>query len=198
MGWNKVKSLFVETEQDQRGGTKMTAEESAALEAELAKFVVPEAEAPVEPLETKPGQLSGTLDFQALYDQASIPNTDEVEALEKFLGGLDHDLPQSSRLAAAKAFLGAIGKAPPQVLEDAERKIKVVRSVEAAKRQEVDAGAASVQAQIDELQSQIDKKRAQLEASKKELEAVKTQCAAEEGRLQAARVFFGAVADAAK
>jgi hypothetical protein len=197
VGWNHVKSLFVETDQA-KTGTRMTPEESAALDAELAKFVVPEEEAPAAPpLETRPGQLSGTLDFQALYDQAGIPDTDEVEALEKFLGGLDHELPQASRLAAAKAFLGAIGKAPPQVLEDAERKIRVVRSIEAAKRQENDGQAASVQAQIDELQSQIDKKRAQLEAAKKELEAVKAQCAAEEGRLQAARVFFGAV-DAAK
>jgi hypothetical protein len=194
MSWNKVKSLFVETDSS-RGGAPLSPVDSAAVDAELAKFVVPDAEPPA-PLQVEPGQLSGTLDFQALYDQAGIPDTDEVEALEKFLAGLDDSLPQSSRLTAAKAFLGAIGKAPPQVLEDAERKIRVVRSVEAAKRTESDHACATFQAEIDELQSQIDRKRSQVEAARKELESARTQCSAEEARLQAARVFFGAVESA--
>jgi len=41
------------------------------------------------------GALSGTIDFQGLYDQAGIPNTDEVEALERFLGNLDQSLPDA-------------------------------------------------------------------------------------------------------
>jgi chromosome segregation ATPase len=138
----------------------------------------------------------GELDFQSLYDQAGIPNTDEVEALERFLHGLDESLPQSSKLAAAKAFLGAIGKAPADVLRDAGRKIQVVRMVADAKRTDVEKAASEHQAAIATLQRQIDEQRAAVETLKRDLEAVRSKCAAEEGRLQGARVFFGAVGDA--
>src|SRR5205085_192071 len=103
-------------------------EDNAVIEAALAQM--PEAAPMTLPPDTKPSQLSGTIDFQALYDQAGIPNTDEVEALEKFLVELDHDLPQASKLSSAKAFLKAIGKSPTDVLTDAARKIRVVRAVE--------------------------------------------------------------------
>ena len=196
VGWNKEQSLFGESG---AGGAAEppAADALAGLDPALAKYLVPEGEAGLLAPGTDAATLSGALDFQGLFDQAGILNTDEVEALEKFLGGLDDTLPQSSRLAAAKAFLGAIGKAPANVLEDAERKIRVVRAVEAQKRADTDKLCASVQAEIDGLQRQIDERRSQMEAARKDLEAVRGQCATEEARLQGARVFFGAV-EAAK
>ena len=156
MAWNKLKSLFVESD-----GSKDAA--SAAM-AELEKYQVPAdepAEAPVAmPLLQTPASAPGELDFQALYDQAGIPNTDEVEALERFLHGLDDSLPQSAKLASAKAFLGAIGKAPADVLRDAARKITVVRAVADAKRADVEKAAAEHQTAIATLQRQIDEQRA--------------------------------------
>jgi hypothetical protein len=189
MAWNKLKSLFVETDTPKET-------ESAAM-AELEKYRIaddPGAEVTLE----APGPVGvpqGELDFQALYDQAGIPNTDEVEALERFLHGLDESLPQASKLAAAKAFLGAIGKATTDVLRDAGRKITVVRAVADAKRSDVDKAASEHQAAINDLQRQIDEHRAAVEALKRDLETVRSKCAAEEGRLQGARVFFGAVGD---
>jgi DNA-binding transcriptional MerR regulator len=98
-------------------------------------------------------------------------------------------------LAAAKAFLGAIGKAPADVLQDAGRKISVVRAVADAKRADVEKAASERQAAINDLQRQIDEHRSAEEALKGDLESVRSKCAAEEGRLQGARVFFGAVGD---
>ena len=188
MAWNKLKSLFVETDTSKDA-------ESAAM-AELEKYRVADDPGSEVTLEAPaPVAAPGELDFQALYDQAGIPNTDEVEALERFLHGLDDSLPQASKLAAAKAFLGAIGKAPTDVLRDAGRKITVVRAVADAKRADIDKAASERQAAINDLQRQIDEHRSALEALKRDLEAARSKCAAEEGRLQGARVFFGAVGE---
>jgi hypothetical protein len=190
--WNKLKSLFVAGE-DAASVPDTASAGDAMLDPALEKYLVPEgkAGAPIDLGDAS--KLTGSIDFQGLYDQAGVPNTDEVEALEKFLSGLDDSLPQSSKLAAAKAFLGAIGKAPRDVLGDAELKIKVVRSVEASKKTEVESTVNGHQAQIDELQRQIDEQRAAMEAARKDLESVRQQCVAEESRLQAARIFFGAL-----
>jgi hypothetical protein len=188
MAWNKLKSLFVESDTTEAAA-------SAAMAA-LEKYQVP-ADGGADATGAGPGPVvpQGELDFQALYDQAGIPNTDEVEALERFLHGLDEGLPQASKLAAAKAFLGAIGKAPTDVLRDAGRKIAVVRAVADAKRADVEKASSERQAAINDLQRQIDEHRSAVEALKRDLEAVRSKCAAEEGRLQGARVFFGAVGD---
>jgi hypothetical protein len=195
MAWDKIKSLFVVTDSKPSSGATASAEDMAAIEAELAKFKLPEDAPTALPASTSPEQLAGTIDFQALYDQAGIPNTDEVEALERFLNGLDSDLPASAKGAAARAFLGAIGKAPQDVVTDAGRKITVVRAVGDAKRGDTDKAIAERQAAIGELQRQIDEQRSQMEALTKELESVRGQCAVEESRLQGARVFFGHAGD---
>jgi len=193
VAWNKLKSLFVVTEDGKP--LPDASSDTSQLDPELAKYLVPEEPPPAPPLPegTSVGQITGTLDFQGLYDQAGIPNTDEVEGLEVFLANLDDSLPQSSKQAAAKAYLGAIKKSPASVLEDAERKIRVVRAIEGAKRQETEQAAALIQGEIDSLQKQIDERRLQMEGAKKDLESVRTQCATEEGRLQGARMFFGAM-----
>ncbi len=184
VGWDRVKKLFVTSEGK--------ADDAAAVDQELEQFTVPSGEPPGDlPAGTAPQALSGTIDFQGLYDQAGIPNTDEVEALEKFLGGLDESLPQASKLAAAKAFLGAIGKSPSDVITDAGRKIQVVRAVEEAKRSDTDQTITAEQTAIEALQKQIEEHRAQMEAAQRDLESVRGQCAVEEARLQGARVFFG-------
>jgi hypothetical protein len=186
MAWNKLKSLFVQPDS--------SPEAADAAMAELEKYQVPDepgatASPPAAVVAT------GNLDFQALYDQAGIPNTDEVEALERFLQGLEENMPQASKLAAAKAFLGAIGKAPADVIKDAGRKIAVVRAVVDAKRTDVEKAQGERQAAIAALQRQIDEHRGAIESMKRDLESVRAKCATEEGRLQGARVFFGAVGE---
>jgi archaellum component FlaC len=196
--WSKIKSLFIVPEQS---SSSMSADDNAAIDAAIAKYQVPPEAPPQLPPDTSPAQLSGTIDFQALYDQAGIPNTDEVESLEKFLTELDNELPQASKLAAAKAFLKATGKSSVDVLNDAARKIKVVRAIEAGKDQDSRQGVAQQQAAIDDLQKQIDSLRTAMEAARRDLENVKKQCTTEEARLQGARMFFGAMdtlADAPK
>ncbi|HEY3801588.1 MAG TPA: hypothetical protein VGL61_03240 [Kofleriaceae bacterium] len=192
MPWSKIKSLFVVSDQ-QAAPSTMSADDNAAIDAAIAKYQVPPEAAPQLPPDTDPSQLSGTIDFQALYDQAGIPNTDEVESLEKFLVELDTELPQASKLAAAKAFLKATGKSSVDVLTDAARKIKVVRAIEAGKSEDARAGLNRQQAAIDDLQKQIDGLRTAMEAAKRDLEGVKKQCTTEEARLQGARMFFGAM-----
>ena len=188
MAWNKIKSMFVVSEQ--------SGDATEKLMKDLEKYELPAEEPPAPlPTGTTAASLSGTIDFQGLYDQAGIPNTDEVEALERFLAGLDQSLPDGAKTAAAKAFLGAIGKAPKDVVGDAGRKITVVRAVVDAKRTDTDQAIAQRQSAISELQRQIDEQRAGIEALTKELESVRGQCAVEESRLQGARVFFGHVGD---
>jgi hypothetical protein len=187
MAWNKLKSLFVESDS--------SPEAADAAMADLEKYQVPDEPAAGPASPPAPVVATGELEFQALYDQAGIPNTDEVEAVERFLHGLDESLPQASKLAAAKAFLGAIGKAPADVLKDAGRKIAVVRTVLDAKRTDIEKAQSERQAAIAELQRQVDEHRAAIEAMKRDLESVRGKCAAEEGRLQGARVFFGAVGE---
>ena len=193
MPWSKLKSLFVVAD-DSHAASGVSADQ-AAIDAAIAKYQVPVEVEPAHqlPPNTDPKQLSGTVDFQALYDQAGIPNTDEVEALENFLHELDNELPQGSKLAAAKAFLKATGKSPVDVLNDAARKIKVVRAIEAGKSEDARSAISQEQAAIDDMQKQIDDRRTAMEATKKDLESVKGQCATEEARLQGARMFFGAM-----
>jgi len=103
------------------------------------------------------------------------------------------ELPQASKLAAAKAFLKATGKSSVDVLNDAARKIKVVRAIEGGKAEDSRQGLTQQQNAIDDLQKQIDELRTAMEAAKKDLESVRTQCLSEEARLQGARMFFGAM-----
>jgi hypothetical protein len=190
MAWNKIKSMFVVSEQPEDATEK--------LMKDLEKYELPAEEPPAPlPAGTTPAALSGQIDFQGLYDQAGIPNTDEVESLERFLAGLDQSLPDGAKTAAAKAFLGAIGKAPRDVVTDAGRKITVVRAVVDAKRADTDQAVAQRQSAITELQRQIDEQRAAIEALNTDLESVRGQCAVEESRLQGARVFFGHVGEVA-
>jgi hypothetical protein len=187
VGWNKLKGLFIVQE-------GKPAASQASVDELIAKYQVPPEEPPAKlPPTTSPAQLSGTIDFQALYDQAGIPNTDEVEALERFLAELDTELPQASKLAAAKAFLKATGKSSADVLEDAARKIRVVRAVDASKVDECQQTIARQQTAIDDLQKQIDELRGSIEGARRDQESVKSQCTTEEARLQGARMFFGAM-----
>jgi len=188
MAWNKLKSMFVVS--DEMASSGKSADE---VLKELEKYELPPPAGEVPPLavETPASALTGTIDFQGLYDQAGIPNTDEVESLERFLGGLDENLPDSSKVAAARAFLGAIGKAPKDVVDDAGRKIQVVRAVADVKRTDAEKAVADRQGIIAELQRQIDEQRAAIEGMHKDLESVRSQCTVEEARLQGARVFFG-------
>jgi hypothetical protein len=192
MPWNKLKSLFVVKE----GAAPVDKDALEVSASDLAAFSeVPQAgDAPAV---APPPPSGAPIDFQGLYDQAGIPNTDEVEALEKFLGGLDMELPQASKVAAAKAFLGAIGKSPNDVLEDAARKIQVVRVIDEGKRAEGDKLLADHQAAINDLNQKIEAERAAMEQIRRDLESVKGQCAVEEGRLQGARTFFGVVGQVA-
>ena len=192
MSWNKIKGLFVE----QQGGADAegaTSEDVDAVLADLRKYELPAGQVGTLPEGTAPAALSGQIDFQALYDQAGIPNTDEVESLERFLQGLDTSLPQASRLAAAKAFLGAVGKSPNDVVNDAGRKISVVRAVAEAKLTDTKAASADRKNVIADLQRQIDEHKAAIQGFESDLESVKQQCTVEESRLQGARVFFGNV-----
>jgi hypothetical protein len=193
MSWSqKLRSVFIVADTPTR-----TADD---VLKELEKYELPEAAEPPAvalPASTPAAALTGAIDFQGLYDQAGIPNTDEVEALERFLGGLDKDLPESSKLAAAKAFLGAIGKAPADVITDSGRKIEVARAVADAKRADTEKAVGERQATINELQRQIDEQRAAIEGMQKDLESVRSQCVVEESRLQGARMFFGYVSETA-
>ena len=192
MAWNKLKSMFVVSDQP---GQSSGVDLDRTLE-DLAKYELPPSETPASlPASTSAEALSGQIDFQTLYDQAGIPNTDEVEALERFLSGLDASLPDSSKIGAAKAFLGAIGKSPQDVITDAGRKITVVRAVGQAKRADTDKSVAERQVAIAELERQIDQQRSAVESLQKDFESVRGQCAVEESRLQGARVFFGFMGD---
>jgi hypothetical protein len=192
VAWDKVKRLFVVSEERPRPPAPADlAQVEAQVNADLAALELPPGPVATLPPDTDPAALRGTIDFQALYDQAGIPDTDEVEQLEKFLGGLDDALPQASRLAAAKAFLNAIGKAPADVVGDAGRKIEVVRAVGEAKGGDAARRQNELQQEINRLQAQVEECRRAMEAVNGELESVRAQCATEEGRLQGARVFFG-------
>jgi hypothetical protein len=190
--WRKVKGLFWQSGESEGGSEELSdAEFQELLSSEHA---VPER--PVEAIDpsTVPKTIEGgavAIDFQADYDSVGIPDTDEVEQLERFLGGLDHNLPQSSKLAAARAFLGAVGKNVEDVLRDAERKIDRVRAIVAGQAQATQAALSQEQAAIDDLTAAIERHRRRMEELGQELEGVRRACLVEESRLQAARVFFG-------
>jgi hypothetical protein len=191
MPWSKIKSMFVVSD----APASSTEVDADAVLKDLEKYQVP-GDGGNLPAGTDPASLSGHIDFQALYDQAGVPNTDEVEAVERFLAGLDESLPDASKLAASKAFLAAIGKSVNDVLGDAARKITVVRAVQDSKRADTSRAVSERQSAIAALQKQIDDHRASMESLQHDLESVQSQCATEESRLQGARMFFGHVTDA--
>ena len=102
-------------------------------------------------------------------------------------------MPAAAKVAAAKAFLGAIGKAAKDVITDAGRKITVVRAVVEAKRADTEQAMGERQAVIADLQRQVDEQRSAIQALQGDLESARSQCAVEESRLQGARMFFGHV-----
>jgi hypothetical protein len=204
MSWNKVKNLFWQS--SDTGAQSPVAKRGAAAgsteisDEEFAKLLsadphaVPQGTADrVEPGSVKLNVDGGavTIDFQEQYDLAGIPDTDEVEQLENFLARLDASLPKASKIAAAQAFLGAIGKDKTAVLGDAARKIHRVRGILQSKEAETQDALGAEQQQIDALQAQIEAHRKRMEELNLELEGVRQACIVEESRLQAARVFFG-------
>lgn len=194
--WTKVRSLFWQSGTPEGGaGAELSDQEFQELLS--TEHAIPEG--PVEGVDpagivTSDAAGSVEIDFQAQYDVAGIPDTDEVEQLERFLGGLDQNLPQPSRLAAAKAFLGAVGKSVEDVLRDAERKIGRVRAIRKGKEKSTEAALVEEQTRIQDLTTTIEQHRARMQEQTAELEAVRRACQIEEARLQAARVFFGSVA----
>ncbi|MBN1610922.1 MAG: hypothetical protein JW940_30100 [Polyangiaceae bacterium] len=203
-GWNKVKGLFWQSAEDrQADGTAALADGDALSDEEFAAMLatsehaVPAEAADAVPLgsfETRSTAAGAVeIDFQQQYDLAGIPDTDEVEQLESFLGRLDGALPKASKIAAAEAFLGAIGKDRQAVMADAERKIRRVHGLLKAVEIETRQAIEQEQAQIDALQAQIEQHRQSMENVNRHLEGVRVACLAEESRLQATRVFFGNV-----
>jgi hypothetical protein len=200
-GWKKVRNLFwvAETpapDQEAPAAEELSDAEFAALLSGSEHAVPPGQAEKVPPADVRlaAGEAGAVqIDFQEQYNLAQIPDTDEVEQLEAFLGRLDLSLPQSSKIAAAEAFLGAIGKDRNAVLVDAERKIKRVRGLMAAQEQETRNALGTEQAEIDRLAQQIEVHRKRMEEINRILEGVRRACQAEESRLQAARVFFGSV-----
>jgi|GEM_PF-1842080 hypothetical protein len=203
--WNKVKGLFWQSGEPSTSAPPAAApaaegelsdEEFAALLGESPHAVPQEAhDDPVDfsGLQVQTVGDAVQIDFQHQYDQAGIPDTDEVEQLENFLARLDPSLPQVSKIAAAQAFLGAIGKDKASVLGDAERKIRRVRAILLGKQQETQQMLSDQQQAIDRLQAEIEAHRSRMQELNRELEGVRMACLQEESRLQAARVFFGSV-----
>jgi hypothetical protein len=201
--WKKVRNLFWQGGDSPPQGAgagaadaEMSDEDFAALLSD-SPHAVPQGN--LDPVDASTVHVhsdsSGatTIDFQQQYDLAGIPDTDEVEQLENFIARLDAALPQASKIAAAQAFLGAIGKDKAAVFADAERKILRVRGIAQAKEQETSAAIAQEQAQIAELSAQIEAHRERIQSAARNLEGVRQACLLEESRLQAARVFFGNV-----
>jgi hypothetical protein len=191
--WRKVKGLFWQS-------AEPTGDASEELsDAEFQELLKSEHAVPDRPVQAADPSSVGmtatggviSIDFQSDYDAAGIPNTDEVEQLERFLGGLDHNLPQASKLAAAKAFLGAVGKSVDDVLADAGRKIERVRAIRAGQDRSTEAALAEQQAAIEDLSATIERHKGRMQELTAELEGVRRACLLEESRLQAARVFFG-------
>jgi len=203
MSWTKVKSLFWQSgdqepprpraKSGEGSGADISDEEFAKLLASDPHAVPKGAGEPVDPISVKLNVDGGavSIDFQEQYDLAGIPDTDEVEQLENFLARLDESLPKASKIAAAQAFLGAIGKDKSAVLEDAARKIHRVRGILQSKEAETHEALGGEQQQIDALQAQIEAHRKRMEELNRQLEGVRQACIVEESRLQAARVFFG-------
>lgn len=218
MSWKKVTNLFWQSSNDgssasgsatsDADGEVMSDDDFAAFLAADANFLPPDelpatevadpAAAALSSAALPPRKLDGDgdiaaaeIDFQAEYDRAEIPDTDEVEQLENFLQRLDPQLPRDSKLAAAEAFLGAIGKDPSAVLDDASRKIHAVRALGRAHSSRAEADITSESAAIAELEAQIELHRERIQDTQAALECVTKACALEESRLQAARVFFG-------
>ncbi|MCA9643795.1 MAG: hypothetical protein H6718_10340 [Polyangiaceae bacterium] len=196
--WKKMKNLFWQSEGGEAPPPEINPEEmsdedfAAFLQADEFS-VTDQPVVQVGSVQVTTGANGVEIDFQDQYDEAGIPDTDEVEQLEKFLSGLDSSLPQTSRLAAAQAFLGAIGKSKDDVLRDAERKIRTVHGILQAKEHEAHGAVQTIQGEIDQLNAQIEERRQRIQAMQAELEGVRHCCRVEEGRLQAARVFFGHV-----
>ena len=197
--WAKVKGLFWQSgEPEQAAGPEQAISDAEFAELLGTDHAVPERTVQAVDPSTIAISTEGAtvnIDFQAQYDAAGIPNTDEVEQLERFLNGLDQNQPQASKLVAAKAFLGAVGKSVEHVLTDAEYKIDRVRAIRAGQEQATQSALSQEQAAIQELTAQVEQHKARMEELTRELEGVRRACLIEESRLQAARVFFGTVAE---
>src|SRR5262245_18083515 len=97
--WRKVKGLFWQSGEPAARDEPVELSDEEFKELRCTEHAVPDRPvAAVDPAGVSMSSAGGavSIDFQTDYDNAGIPNTDEVEQLERFLSGLDQNLPQAS------------------------------------------------------------------------------------------------------
>src|SRR5947208_1009952 len=101
MPWNKIKSMFVVPDQP-AGDVDQTLKD-------LEKYEVPPdvPAAPMPEVTATVASLSGKIDFQALYDQAAIPEVTRDQE-----GVASQCAAEEARLQGARVFFGYVGDLP--------------------------------------------------------------------------------------
>jgi hypothetical protein len=137
----------------------------------------------------------GTLDFQAIYQQSSVPSVQfTAEQLLDMLESLPKELPVDTKRQMVKVSLDAMGKAigasPESIVADASRKLAALTGFVESLSTQTDQFVSSTQMEIATLQAQISEKTKAIESARQKVKQVEEGCESEADRLDDVLEFF--------
>jgi hypothetical protein len=143
----------------------------------------------------QPVRADGTVDFNAIYQMASVPAAPfTAEQILELLNSLPPELPIESRRQTIKITLQAMAKSVPVTAEgvvtDASRKVAALASYADGYSKQADEFVAKAQLDIVALEAQIADKQKAIENAKAQQTSMIEACRAESDHLDDVLEFF--------
>ncbi len=137
----------------------------------------------------------GSVDFEAIYRQASLPTTPfSAEQFLEMLASLPQELPLDTKRSTVKVSLNALGRTtgttPDTIVADASRKLAALASYLDSLGALTKAQVATAEQEIADLQARIEDRRKAMQASQQLLFETTQRCTAETDRLDDVLEFF--------
>ncbi len=159
--------------------------------------IVRDADGPnLDQIQVNPARLpAGNLDFQAIYQSASLPAAPfSAEQVVELMAELPAELPLETKRQTLKVSINAMGKAigatPESIVADASRKLAALAAYTDHLTSLTAEYATAAEQKIAQLQAQIEATRAELAAAREKQARETAACAAESDRLDDVLEFF--------
>ena len=139
--------------------------------------------------------LDGSVDFAAIYRQASLPATPfDAEQFLEMLSSLPQELPLDTKRSTVKVSLNALGKTtgttPDTIVADASRKLAALASYLDSLGKLTNEQVAKAEQEIAEFQARIEERRKAIQSAQQLLFETTQRCTVESDRLDDVLEFF--------
>jgi hypothetical protein len=161
--------------------------------------IAPTAPEPPKPVGApEPPTLSAdkTLDFQAIYQFARVPDAPfTAEQTLAMLEQLPNAMPLEMKRQTVQVTLGAMGTAigatRSTIVADADQKRTTLQQYADSQGKKTDDSVAGAESEIAELQRQIAQKENEITSAKEKQACIRSLCDSESSRLESVLSFFG-------